>query len=404
MRTQRLSRSAVLWLGAVVTAAVAAAGPAPAASRTGLRVATSGDYAPFSTIGADGRRSGLDIAVAERLAADLGRQLDWVRLVWPALDAETAASGFDVAMSGITMRADRALVGRFTRPYAVTRAVVLVRQSDAGRFAALDDLDRPGVRIAVNRGGHLERVTRARFARATLLPLADNRAVPDAVRAGRADAAITDSAEQHAWLTPELMSLGAFGRDHKAYLLPADAGPLARRIGEWMMAREADGWLDAERRRWLGDEANLGPAAAGREAVGALIRLRLALMPEIAAAKRAAGLPLEDPAQETKVLQRVRAQVPSNPERAAALYGALIDLAKAAQRSAAAATRDVPSLAVLRAALERIDAALCLELEHLLPSPAAAWRETLGATLGPVGVAPAATDHIAALLAGSPDS
>jgi cyclohexadienyl dehydratase len=398
VRTQQLRRRTFRWLGAIATAALAAAAPAPSASAATLRVATSGDYPPFSAICADGQRRGLDIAVAERLAADLGLHLDWVRLVWPELDASTAGAAFDVAMSGITMRADRALLGRFTRPYAVTHALVLARKQAAARFATLAALNRPGVRIAVNRGGHLERLARARFARATLLPLADNHAVPEAVRAGRADAAVTDSAEARVWLTPDLISVGVFSRDQKAYLLPADPGPLARRIGEWMMSREADGWLRAERRRWLGDEGPSDPAAAGREAVAAFIRLRLDLMPDVAAAKRAAEMPLEDAAQEERVLERARAQVPSNPGRAAALYSELFDLAKAVQHRAPAAKRDAPPLTALRAALERIDAALCLELEHLLPSPAAAWRAGLRATLGPE-VGAAAIDRLAGLLA-----
>ncbi|MFN8640270.1 MAG: hypothetical protein U0802_00880 [Candidatus Binatia bacterium] len=39
----------------------------------------------------------------------------WVPLAWPDLEAATALRGdFDVALSGVTMRADRALVGRAT--------------------------------------------------------------------------------------------------------------------------------------------------------------------------------------------------------------------------------------------------------------------------------------------------
>ena len=51
------------------------------------------------------------------------------------------------------------------------------------------ELDRPAVRIAVNQGGHLERVARARFPRATIAAIPDNAVVREALRAGKADAA-----------------------------------------------------------------------------------------------------------------------------------------------------------------------------------------------------------------------
>ena len=72
------------------------------ASRAPLRVATSGDYPPFSAVTADGQRTGLDVAIAERLADDLDLELIWMPLAWPELDAATARGDFDVALSGVT--------------------------------------------------------------------------------------------------------------------------------------------------------------------------------------------------------------------------------------------------------------------------------------------------------------
>jgi len=346
-----------------------------------LQVASTGDYAPFTTIDAQGVRSGLDVEVAERFAHDLGAPLAWLPLTWSNLDAATASGSFDVAMSGVTLRADRALLGRFTRPLATTGAVAIVRAASARRFAAPEALDQPGVRLAVNAGGHLERLARERFRRATVLPQASNADVPLALRDGRADAAISDTAEAHLWLSADFVALPPFSVDHKGALLPVDRAELATQLDTWLRAREADGWLNAARVRWLGPGASLDAAAAAREAVAALIQLRLDLMPSIAAAKRAAGQPIEDPAQEARVLERVRAAVPADPARAEAVYKLLFAMAKQAQRDAAPV--DVPpSLEVLRAALGRIDETLCAELEQLPASAADSWFTTLTRTLG----------------------
>ena len=146
----------------------------------------------------------------------------------------------------------------------------------------------------------------------------DNRAVPQRLVDGKADAVISDTAEARDWLRAGLRVVGPFRFDYKAYLLPAGDDALAVRVDEWMVAREADGWLPAERERWLGMPAKTNPAAATREAIAALIGLRLDLMLPMAAAKRAAGRPIEDPAREEDVLdQRARAVVAAGVQRGA---------------------------------------------------------------------------------------
>lgn len=370
--------SARAWRPALLIVALLLAG---CAQRQPLRVATSGDYPPFTTVAADGARAGLDVAIARRLADDLDLELTWVPIAWPDLEAATARGGFDVALSGVTMRADRALVGRYVRPYALTAAVLAIRPADAGRWHTLAALDRAGTRVAVNAGGHLERVARRELTHATIVPVAGNRIAAALASAG-VDAVVTDTAELAAWSAgqPPPRIVARFGLDHKAPLLPADRAALAARIDAWLMAREADGWLDAERVRALGPSAALDAASAARQAVAALITLRQGLMPAVAAAKRAAGLPIEDREQEARVLARARDRVPAAPDRAAAVYAQLIAMAKTAQRSAPAPAGAAPSLDTLRAALGRIDEALCAELDRLPPSTAPAWRGALAQT------------------------
>lgn len=360
-----------------------------------LRVATSGDYAPFSTMTADGVRGGLDVAIAERLATDLGMRLDWVPLDWPQLSSELEQGRFDVALSGVTMRPERALIGRYARPYAMTNAVAVVRPADGSRWRTVADLDQPSIRLAVNAGGHLERVARAHFPSATIVPVADNR-IAEALAGPDIDALVTDTAELAAWPAgkPRPIALPALTLDHKAPLLPVDRAALAARIDDWLMAREADGWLNAQRVRALGPSASLDAAGAAGQAVAALITLRLALMPDVAAAKRQNGQPIEDLAQEARVLDRVRSQVPAAPARAAAVYAVLIDAAKTIQRQTPTRAAG-PSLDVLRAALGRIDEALCRELERLPALPADAWR----AALAPIGLPAGDVARLVAALA-----
>jgi cyclohexadienyl dehydratase len=387
---RRASAALALFLVAATAAGCALVAPRP------LRVATSGDYAPFS-LASDGALEGFDIDVARRLGADLGMRVEFVTVAWPDLSAATRRGDFDIAMGGVTMRADRALIGQYTRPYAVVGAVVLVREAYARRFASPDALDAAGVRIAVNAGGHLERVARERFPHAIIAAVPNNRAVLDRLLEGRADAVVSDTAEARSWLRPGVRALAPFRFDHKAYLLPVADTTLALRVDDWLVAREADGWLAGERARWLGTPATPNPAGATREAVAAFIGLRLALMPRIAAAKRAAGRPLVDTAQEQRVLERVRAQS-TRPAYTEAVYRQLIELAKIVQRDAPA-TEAGASLDELRAAVARIDTALVRELDRTTAAAVEPWQTSLSRTMALPGIDNAALQQLAATLA-----
>jgi cyclohexadienyl dehydratase len=355
-----------------------------------LRVGTSGDYAPFSFRTPSGELSGFDIAVAQRLAGDLGRRVEFVPFHWPDLVTQLRASAFDIAMSGVTVRADRAVSAAFSRPYAMTGAVAAIRSSDQEKFRSVTDLDNKNVRVAVNRGGHLEQVARRRFTHAQLIPVADNTSLPGLLTRGEADAVISDDLEARAWTAAPLTTLGPFTHDRKAYGLPREAGELLRQVNDWLAAREADGWLNEQRRRWLGEQAVRTPEQASIEALVAAMDLRLQLMPLVAAVKRREHLPIEDRAQEGRVLERVRsvaAAAELHPDDVAELFRIQMEAAKAIEHTAPAATAPPDAtLADLRAAVAAASDRVIGELAHCQPWLAEPrWRDQLGTSL-PAGL------------------
>jgi cyclohexadienyl dehydratase len=299
-----------------------------------LRVATSGDYPPFSDATVYGAMVGFDTEVAAEFAHDTGRGMYFVPLRWPRLSDDADAGTFDVAMSGVTMRADRLSHMLFSRPYAVTGAVVAVRRERAKELSSLAEIDRPGVRLAVNRGGHLERVARARFPHADVLTIDDNRTLADRVLRGEVDGAVSEQIEVAAW--PETFAVvGPFTRDRKVYAATPARAELLRELNGWLAAREADGWLNDQRRHWLSNAAAWTPDEACFEAIAAAIDLRMMLMPQVAAAKRQQNLPIEDPEQEAKVTQQAADWLPPgiDPTPVLALFRALMAGAKEVQGS-----------------------------------------------------------------------
>ena len=101
-----------------------------------LRIGTSGDYQPFSLC-LKGPEScqGFDIDLAQRMAQDLDVGVQFVRFRWPELLQDLHAGKFDIAMSGITIRPDRALQATFSRPYTSSQSVIVV--ADPAQLPAL---------------------------------------------------------------------------------------------------------------------------------------------------------------------------------------------------------------------------------------------------------------------------
>jgi cyclohexadienyl dehydratase len=299
-----------------------------------LRVGVSGDYQPFSLCSENLTECrGFDVDIARRVAADLGVRLELVRFRWPELRTDLAAGKFDMAMSGVTLRPERALTAAFTRPYVVAQAVVLI--ADRERFPSLAAVDQAGVRLAVNAGGHLEQVARTHFRAATVQPTAKNLSLPDLVVTEQADALLTDSLEAPHFLaaSSSLSALPGFGRDRKVYLLRRTDTALRDWLDTWLIARETDGVMPMLRARWFGTETRSTPHLLS--ALFACLDLRLALMPAVADYKRRVNLSVTDQRQEQAVLEQIAAQAQAanlNEQSIQQLFRVQIELAKQVQQ------------------------------------------------------------------------
>ncbi|WP_437510270.1 transporter substrate-binding domain-containing protein [Sorangium sp. So ce1099] len=367
----------------------AAASSRPAAAS--LRAGTSGDYPPFS-VWKDDHAEAFSAALLGGFAAEQRLALSWTRFRWPDLVGDLRAGRFDLAADGITVRPERSIAGRFTVPVARGGAVLLLRRPAwatptgspglglEGARAALRALDRPELRVAVNRGGHLERVARSFLRRAQVVAISDNSAVRETFAHGDADAALTNTFEAPRWAEglDRIERLGPLTRDVAALYVRADRPELAAQLDTWLLAEEERGALEQLRALHLGPGGG-GPTALPVDALLCATAERLALMPLVAATKRRAGRAIEDPAQEARVLAAGRAAVlqaaaargapPPADDAIHAFFRAQIESAKAVERRALAAPEtSEPVFSLdddLRPAIARITARMAFLLVRL---------------------------------------
>jgi cyclohexadienyl dehydratase len=302
-----------------------------------LRVATSGDYPPFSDWPTTSPKPiGFSISVAEAFALDSGRTLEWMRFRWAELSSELAAGSFDFAISGITVRPDRSIQGRFGIPLTTSGAIVLVEARSS--FESANDLDRPSTRIAVNAGGHLEKVARRLFPSAQIDAISTNAAVLDQLLEKEADAVVTDSVEAPHWHRDagrDLREIGPLTHDLKAAWFTPENKHEVDRFNRWLLEAEATGLLSRLRR-----EHGLPDKRTARPLVALLSSLneRLSLMKAVADAKQVLGTPIENREREEVVLDAAVRAIreasddaqtdPPDPSAIRQLFRAQIEAAK----------------------------------------------------------------------------
>jgi cyclohexadienyl dehydratase len=222
-------------------------------ARKQLRIGTTGDYPPFSSVAADGY-AGIDIDLAMDLAKSLGVEPVFVRTTWQNLMADLKANRFDVGMSGITKTQERQREAYQTQSYLADGKTPIVRCGEEARYDTVEEIDRKGVRVIVNPGGTNERFAQAKLMSANIQVFPDNTKIFDEIAAGRADVMVTDQIEvkYQSALDPRLCPAlaGTFTLTEKAYLMPRDDA-LLRYVDAWLDRVKSDGTLKATFDKYL---------------------------------------------------------------------------------------------------------------------------------------------------------
>ena len=269
------------------------------AARGVLRVGSTGDYKPFSYRPAGGEFIGMDVELAGKLAQALGVRLQVVPTSWPALMADLGADKFDLAMSGVSVTAERQRQALFSVPYLHDGKTPITRCENVARYQALAQINRPDVRLIVNPGGTNERFARAQAPRAQLTVYPDNVTIFGQIVSGAADLMMTDAIETRLQqrLHPQLCAVhpdAPFDMVDKAILLPRDPA-LKAYVDHWLQKRLDDGDVPRRLDRWLAFPWGLAPL---REAVDQ----RLLLAQDVARAKWNVKAAIEDLPREEQVI------------------------------------------------------------------------------------------------------
>ena len=131
--------------GALCATPVLADGHLPDLEGREIVVATENAYPPLQFIDSDGAAVGWEYDAMAEVAERLNATVTYETISWDAMIPAVSEGQFDMGMTGITIREDRAEVVDFSDTYMTSEMVMLVRGdedrfTDAASFAADEDL------------------------------------------------------------------------------------------------------------------------------------------------------------------------------------------------------------------------------------------------------------------------
>lgn len=252
-----------LLAGAVIMTTLLAAGMASAQSSLDkilsdgvLRVGTTGDFNPMTVRDvASGSYIGFEIDAANKLATDMGVELELVPTDWKTMVAGVLADKYDIVMSGTSISAERAKVVGYTRPYVFVGTVPMALKANAEKFKSWDDANKEGVKVAVILGTVFEQQARAAFPNAQIISVEAPATGYQEVLAGRADVTVTSNIDA-ASIMGNFDAIATFGegeiraRRPLAYIVKQDNQTLMNFMNAWIELQTAAGYFDELETKW----------------------------------------------------------------------------------------------------------------------------------------------------------
>lgn len=232
--------------------------PVPAASNGVLRVAIAADREPMCFV-MDGQYRGLDCELIERIAAELGKTVEYQNMQFSSLVAALASNKADVIISNMTATEERRQSVDFTQPYFDNPQVLVARadraESSGGpglEFSRLSDLN--GHLISVLSGSAFDQKTEAVVEKPSIVYYNTISDEINALKGGKVDAVVLDepmaklAVSKHTGIgiMPEVIV-----EDHYGLALTKD-NPLTEQVNEMIAGFRGDGTLDALAAKWFG--------------------------------------------------------------------------------------------------------------------------------------------------------
>jgi polar amino acid transport system substrate-binding protein len=159
-----------------------------------LRVGQDQGYMPLYGTDENGKRVGLEVELAEKMAEILGVKVEFVIVNWDGIIPALISGKFDMIFSGMTITPERALKVDFSIPYLTVGQTVLYNTRKFSNPPTYEQLKKmKNLRISVQLGTTGDFAARRLFPNAKVIALETMDEAAYQVASGRADIMVVDS-------------------------------------------------------------------------------------------------------------------------------------------------------------------------------------------------------------------
>ena len=247
-KTMKIMLGAVL--GCALAASAAMAAEVSTVSEGKLKVATSPDFAPyeFYHIDEDGnpQLAGFDISLAQRIADELGLELEIVPMDFDGILMELQSGNVDLGISGFSPTPERAEVFDFSELYYMGGQSFCVNAENAEKYK--DFADFAGLPVGAQTGSIQYELAQENTADANIIGLAKVTDIVNELITGKLEGAFIETAvaEQYAKNYPELCVLWDVPYDTEGSAVAVAKGheDLLNAVNDVITAALEDGTMD----------------------------------------------------------------------------------------------------------------------------------------------------------------
>ncbi len=141
-KEKKMKKIVPILLALVMVLSLAACGNTSSESKT-LVMATSADYPPYEFIILNDKNEqqyvGIDISVSEKIAADMGKELQVVNMDFDSLMAGLQKGDADMVLAAIEVTEERLEAADFSDPYYTDLPpMILVKADKAGEYTSIE--------------------------------------------------------------------------------------------------------------------------------------------------------------------------------------------------------------------------------------------------------------------------
>ncbi len=160
-------------------------------------------FTPWAFKDKDGNLIGFEIDVINKVAKDIGVEVEFVPTQWSGIIPALLTGKFDAIICGMTITPQRALQVSFTNPYDYAGQSIAASKAltGGGKWKSIEDFNKPNVVLAARMGSTAAETIKKVFPKAELRQFDDEAGTVQEVLNGKAYGVVSSAPKPLHWVT-----------------------------------------------------------------------------------------------------------------------------------------------------------------------------------------------------------